>query len=80
MKKRTLFIRDPDVKVFYRESHIEVVGALESQYIGFEQILAIHLYYSIELKIKDMVLMAKRAPVYFVDEKGKLMAGVSFQI
>ena len=80
MKKRMLIVKEPKAKVFFKDSHVEVVSFYERQYIGFEQVNGIYLHQDIDLKIKEAILIAKKVPLYFIDKSGTVLARVSFQV
>ena len=80
MKRRALIIKNANAKVLFKDSCIEVITVYEQQCIGVAQINGIYLHHNIRLQVKEMLAMAKKVPLYFIDGNGTILAKVSFQV
>lgn len=76
--KRTLIVKEPKAKVFYKETALEVVTFEEAFVIGFQQIKEVYLHQDIAIDIKTVLQIAKHVKVTLIDKRGYFTGEVNY--
>ena len=78
--KQTFVIRDPESKVYFRGTAIEVRNGNGNKVIGFHQIIHLYLHQDINISVKTAIQIAKRVPLHFIDKRTKVLAKVTIGV
>ena len=72
--KRTFVIRDPEAKVYYRGTAIEVKSENGNRIIGFQQMIHLYLHQDINITVKCAIQIARNVPLHFVNKRANVIA------
>ncbi len=72
--KQTFVIRDPESKVYFRGTAIEVKSKNGNRIIGFQQMIHLYLHQDIDITVKTAMRIARNVPLHFVDKRAKVLA------
>lgn len=78
--KHSLIVKDAKAHIFYRGTAIEVKSIFGDTVIGFNQITHVYLHQDIDITAKQAIQIARKAPLFFIDKRGKIVAKVSFRV
>lgn len=78
--KQTFVIRDPEAKVYFRGTAIEVKSENGNRIIGFQQMIHLYLHQDINITVKTAIQIAKNVPLHFVDKRAKVLAHLSMGV
>ena len=78
--KQTFVIRDPEAKVYFRGTAIEVKSKNGNRIIGFKQMIHLYLHQDIDITVKTAIQIAKNVPLHFVNKRAKVLAKVSIGV
>ena len=76
--RRTLIVKDPKAKIYYRDTALEVVSLDGSFVIGFEQIKELYLHQDISVDIKTVLQIARHVSVTLIDKRGYFQGEVNY--
>ncbi len=73
--KKNILITTPDTQIFEGEEYIILRNNIINYLIiGFRHIKALYICKTVEWKISDCYQLAKKIPVYIIDESGNILA------
>lgn len=72
--RRSVIVRDSNVKVTVEQEYLLLNSFEEEQVVGFRHIKAVYLNKSLALDIGECYKIMQRVPLYIIDEHGYILA------
>ncbi len=77
MRKRTLILRDPMIKLRMHEEYLEIISPTNSYSVAFIHIERIYLNKSLDIPIGVCYALSQKVDLILIDHDGYLLATIT---